>query len=106
MKRKSTIQGSTEGLVLGAVAVRSRSGYEILQAVKRESHGEVILSPGVLYPVLHKLERQGMIDGNWSTVKGRRQKKYKVTDEGSALLRSWQKEYKAVGLLIHQLAKS
>lgn len=59
-------------------------GYEITQAVKERTHGEIILSFGALYPVLHKLEQEGLLTTETEEVDGRLRKYYSLTPQGTA----------------------
>ena len=58
-------------------------GYEITQAVKERTKGELILSFGALYPVLHKLEQEGLLLTESVEVEGRLRKYYSLTPQGA-----------------------
>ncbi len=58
-------------------------GYEITQAVKERTHGEITLSFGALYPVLHKLEQEGLLTTETEEVDGRLRKYYTLTPQGT-----------------------
>ncbi|AUD01777.1 PadR family transcriptional regulator [Spirosoma pollinicola] len=58
-------------------------GYEITQAVKERTQGEIVLSFGALYPVLHKLEQEGLLTTETEEVEGRLRKYYTLTPQGS-----------------------
>jgi DNA-binding PadR family transcriptional regulator len=58
-------------------------GYEITQAVKERTHGEIVLSFGALYPVLHKLEQEGLLTTEAEEVEGRLRKYYSLTPQGT-----------------------
>ncbi len=58
-------------------------GYEITQAVKERTHGEIVLSFGALYPVLHKLEQEGLLTTETEEVEGRLRKYYRLTPQGT-----------------------
>ncbi|WP_420151887.1 PadR family transcriptional regulator [Spirosoma sp.] len=60
-------------------------GYEITQAVKERTQGEIILSFGALYPVLHKLEQEGLLTTETEEVEGRLRKYYSLTPQGSEI---------------------
>ncbi|GAB2539695.1 PadR family transcriptional regulator [Spirosoma aerophilum] len=58
-------------------------GYEITQAVKDRTNGEIILSFGALYPVLHKLEQEGLLTTETEEAEGRLRKYYTLTPQGT-----------------------
>lgn len=58
-------------------------GYEITQAVKTRTNGELALTFGALYPVLHKLEEEGLLVTQTEEVDGRLRKYYSLTPSGT-----------------------
>jgi len=80
--------GSLDLLILKAVTWGPRHGYAIARWL-RETTGDVIpIHEGVLYPALHRLERNGYLDEEWAqTETGREAKFYKLTPAGRAHLR-------------------
>lgn len=58
-------------------------GYEITQAVEERTSGELTLTFGALYPVLHKLEEEGLLTTQSQEVDGRLRKYYQLTPTGS-----------------------
>jgi len=58
-------------------------GYEITQAVKERTRGEITLTFGALYPVLHKLEQEGLLTTETEEVEGRLRKYYTLTPQGT-----------------------
>ncbi len=86
-------KGSAEFLVLAQLEGRARHGYEIGVEIERRSEGAVSFQIASLYPVLYRLERKGLIAGQWLESAGRRRRYYKLTREGRKMLseqrRSW-----------------
>lgn len=58
-------------------------GYEITQRVKEITKGELHITEGALYPALHKLEAEGLLDVEVEKVDNRLRKYYKLTEKGS-----------------------
>src|SRR3954468_17226490 len=92
---KDLVAASATPLVLAILAEGDSYGYAILKRVSELSGGELQWTDGMLYPVLHRLERQGSIKGKWDTAEtGRKRKYYHLTARGHALLaeqrRQWQ----------------
>ena len=84
---KELVAASSRPMVLSILAGGESYGYEILKQVKLLSDGELQWSDGMLYPVLHRLERDGLIAGRWQlTEAGRRRKYYRLTSRGKGQL--------------------
>jgi len=87
-------KGSAELLVLAQLEGRARHGYEIGVEIERRSEGAVSFQTASLYPVLYRLERKGLIAGQWVESAGQRRRRYyKLTPAGRKMLseqrRSW-----------------
>jgi DNA-binding PadR family transcriptional regulator len=89
--RNDLIRGSTDLLVLSVLADGPHYGYAIIKQIGARSDGAIRLSPGVLYPMLHQLEQQGLVLSSWEEVKsetsepearGRRRKWYRLSARG------------------------
>lgn len=94
---KELVAASSRPMVLSILAGGESYGYEILKQVKLLSGGELEWSDGMLYPVLHRLERNGLIAGRWElTAEGRRRKYYRLTERGKRQLASDRNEWRAV----------
>ncbi|HQR36861.1 MAG TPA: helix-turn-helix transcriptional regulator [Blastocatellia bacterium] len=94
---KDLVAASATPLVLAILAEGDSYGYAIIRRVAELSVGHLQWTDGMLYPVLHRLERQGYIAANWSTSEsGRRRKYYRITNEGRAQLATQRQQWKAV----------
>ena len=86
-------------LVLAILAEADSYGYAIIKRVAELSSGHLQWTDGMLYPVLHRLERQGYVAAKWAASEnGRRRKYYRITDEGwkeSRRLRAEWREFAA-----------
>jgi PadR family transcriptional regulator PadR len=84
---KDLVAASATPLVLAILAEGHSYGYAILKRVSELSGTELQWTDGMLYPVLHRLERQGHLKGKWGTSEtGRRRKYYHLTARGRAQL--------------------
>lgn len=84
---KSLIAASSKPLILGILQGGKSYGYEIIQKVKQISQGTLEWSDGMLYPVLHKLEKDGLVESEWQlSDNGRHRKYYSITVSGKAEL--------------------
>ena len=70
-----------ELLVLATLEDGPRHGYQIALDVEEETGGAFELQHGTLYPILHRLEKDGLIEGEWED-EGRRRKVYRLTARG------------------------
>ncbi len=94
---KELVAASSRPMVLSILAGAESYGYDILKQVKLLSGGELEWSDGMLYPVLHRLERDGMIAGRWElTEAGRRRKYYRLTARGKGQLARDKESWRAV----------
>jgi transcriptional regulator len=79
--------GALEMLILDVLVRSPNYGYQIAQTVLDESQGYFDLKEGSLYPALHRMERQRLLESYWvDTDEGRRRKYYRITPAGKAAL--------------------
>src|SRR6185503_15344046 len=94
---KDLIAASSIPLVLAIVAEEDSYGYAILQRVRELSGGHVEWTDGMLYPVLHRLERLGHVKARWKVAdSGRRRKYYRITSAGRTQLAEERRQWQAV----------
>jgi PadR family transcriptional regulator, regulatory protein PadR len=94
---KDLVAATASPLVLAILAERDSYGYAILKRVSELSGGELQWSDGMLYPVLHRLERQGHIKGKWGASEtGRKRKYYHLTARGRAHLAEQRQQWQTV----------
>jgi DNA-binding PadR family transcriptional regulator len=99
---KDLVAASATPLVLAILAEGESYGYAILKRIRERSGGELDWTDGMLYPLLHRLHRLGLVTTEWQTPpEGRRRKYYAMTDEGHAALaehkRQWVTVTRALG---------
>ncbi|MFC4019092.1 PadR family transcriptional regulator [Micromonospora sp. GCM10011542] len=94
---KDLVAASATPLVLGILADGESYGYAILKQVNELSRGQLEWTDGLLYPLLHRLERLGHVESTWQTpAGGRRRKYYRITDQGRAELAEQRRQWAAV----------
>ena len=94
---KDLMAASSTPMVLAILAEADSYGYAILQRVRELSGGHLEWTDGMLYPVLHRLERLGHIKARWEVAEsGRRRKYYRITSRGRAQLAEERKQWQAV----------
>ena len=85
MKNSQLYKGSLTTIVMKLLEENGRMyGYEITQKVKDITKGELKITEGALYPALHKLEADGVLEVEVENVDNRLRKYYKLTEKGSA----------------------
>jgi DNA-binding PadR family transcriptional regulator len=94
---KDLVAASATPLVLAILSEGESYGYAIIKRVDELSGGELQWTDGMLYPVLHRLERNGLVKASWGRAKsGRRRKYYRLTDQGSEELANQQRQWQVV----------
>src|SRR5947208_10601194 len=88
-------KGSAELLVLSLLEGEPRHGYDISKLIHLRSGGALRFHVTSLYPLLHRLEEEGAIEGKWvEKAAQRRRRYYSLTPEGRKVLRSKQRSWK------------
>jgi DNA-binding PadR family transcriptional regulator len=94
---KDLIAASSTPLILSILADGESYGYAIVKRVGELSDGTLQWTEGMLYPLLHRLERQGHIEGRWGAAEsGRKRKYYRITRSGEAHLAEQRRQWQAV----------
>ena len=94
---KDLMAASSTPIVLAILAEKDSYGYAILQRVRELSGGRIAWTDGMLYPVLHRLERLGHVKARWELAEsGRRRKYYRITPGGRAQLAEERRQWQAV----------
>ena len=101
---KDLVAASATPLVLAILAEADSYGYAIIKRVSELSSGELQWTDGMLYPVLHRLERQGYIKGRWGTSEtGRKRKYYQLTARGRAQLAEQRQQWQTVDAALRNI---
>jgi PadR family transcriptional regulator PadR len=104
MRDAQTLKGHLDVLLLATMQDGPLHGYAVKEALKVGSDGRFDLPTGTVYPALHRLERAGLIAGEWSAVDGRRRRTYQLTPKGGQRLTqertNWREFAAAVTALI------
>jgi DNA-binding PadR family transcriptional regulator len=104
MMDKELIAASTEPLLLSLLARGENYGYALIQQVRELSGDRIQWTDGMLYPVLHRLERQGRIKSRWKVGEtGRKRKYYSILKPGRAALAQAQEQWRVVDAALNSL---
>jgi len=94
---KDLVAASATPLVLAILSEGESYGYAIVKRVAELSGGELQWTDGMLYPLLHRLERNGLVEASWGRSEtGRRRKYYRMTRAGSEHLDRQRRQWHVV----------
>jgi len=84
--QRELMRGSLDLMVLAIIARGRQYGYSIQKHVETASDGRIAIPAGTLYPLLHRLESQGLVASSWDDSTGRKRKWYEITSRGRKAL--------------------
>ena len=97
MLTKDLVAASSKPLLLSILADGESYGYKIIQRVRELSGGQIEWSDGMLYPVLHRLERDGLVQSEWrESETGRERKYYFLSTDGRKALKTERQQWLSV----------
>jgi DNA-binding PadR family transcriptional regulator len=104
VQKRELLKGSSDSLLLCLIAQQPMYGYQIIKELERRSQGYFKFKEGTLYPALHRLEKAGLIQGNWQMLSnGRPRRYYYIMAKGRSKLAAervqWQDFLNAVNLI-------
>lgn len=105
--RAELLKGLTPALVLAVLAERPMHGYGLAKVIAERSAGALTPGQGTLYPVLHRLEREGAVSGAWETRQGGPERRvYRLTPLGHKALAESRAEWEAFGGVVRRFLAS
>jgi PadR family transcriptional regulator PadR len=106
MLTKELVAASTEPLILSILTRGESYGYALIQEVKQLSEDKIGWTDGMLYPVLHRMEREGWIESRWGQAEnGRKRKYYAIKKDGKKALKDQREQWIAVSEVLKRLWK-
>ena len=107
MYRRELLKGSTETLLLSLLAGEPMYGYQVVKEIEDRSSGYFRLKEGTLYPALHRLEKEDLVEGRWDTSpSGQNRRYYYITAKGQKRLGSMLKEWTQFSRAVDSVARS
>lgn len=104
MASRTLVAASAIPILMAVLAHGESYGYAIIQRVRMLSGGELDWTEGMLYPVLHRLEKKGWIKADWrQSDTGRERKYYALTATGRQALHKEHAEWERVHLTLQAL---
>jgi DNA-binding PadR family transcriptional regulator len=106
MISKTLVAASTKPIILSILIGGEDYGYQIIQRVKEISGGTLEWSDNMLYPVLRRLEKGGLLISRWKISKeGRLRRYYRITEQGREELDSERRQWMSVNQALSKLWK-
>jgi len=98
------LRGNTDCLLLFLIEEKRTYGYQLIKEIEKRSEGYFHFKEGTVYPALHRLESEGLIQGEWQELPNRQERRYyQITEKGKQVLRekvaAWQGFSTAINLL-------
>lgn len=104
MISKNLTAASTKPIILGILKQGNSYGYLIIKKIKELSNGKMLYSDGMLYPVLHRLEKEGLIKSFWKMEKEAKPRKYyEITAQGKKALVIEQEQWDHVNAVLQSI---
>lgn len=106
MLSKELVAASTVPLVLSILERGESYGFALLAGIKELSGGQIEWTEGMLYPVLHWMEKEGMVESEWRNGdSGRKRKYYRLRHQGRKALAREKKQWRIVHTTLIKLWK-
>jgi PadR family transcriptional regulator PadR len=96
-------KGTLPTLILQALANEPNHGYRIAQSIKERSQGVLDFKEGTLYPALHKLENEALVQSYEETENGRIRRYYRITKTGRKTLAADRAEWRQLSSAVSTL---
>jgi PadR family transcriptional regulator PadR len=104
MTSKHLVAASSEPLLLSLLSIEKSYGYALINRVRELSGGTLEWNEGMLYPVLHRLEKRGLVEAHWGkSPEGRRRKYYQSTEAGRRVCAEERADWMAVTGVLESL---
>ena|SRR5260221_12845676 len=92
--KAETLKGHLDVLVLASLRDGPAHGYAVIDALERRSDGAFVFAEGTVYPVLHRLEAEGLLASTWTVASGRRRRVYRLTRRGRTMLSARERDWR------------
>ena len=103
---KELVGASTALLILGVIAKSPSYGYQIVKHINSEADDLFVWQEGTVYPVLHKLEKDGLVRSQWQVAEtGRKRKYYYITPNGQKALTGYAEQWSEFNNLVVRITE-
>lgn len=100
---KELISGSTPILILAVIEKEDMYGYQIAKELEKRSENAFSLKEGTMYPLLHSLEKEKLLESYWNTAEGRKRKYYHITKKGIKYLADKKVEFEEFSVSVKRV---
>ena len=107
MQSKELVAASTTPMILSILSRGETYGYAIIREVREVSNSQIEWSDGMLYPVLRRLEAQGLVKSRWRVAEetGKRRRYYQINSKGRKSLAEQQSQWQFTNRILNKLWK-
>ena len=99
---RELLKGSTDSLILSLIKEKPRYGYQLVKELEKRSQGYFRFKEGTLYPALHRLEKEGLLEGRWGlSSNGQERRYYYITPKGEAILAEKRSEWRGFSAAVN-----
>lgn len=103
---KELVAASATPMILSVLSRGESYGYAIIQEVKELSGNEIEWTDGMLYPVLRRLEKQGLLESEWRVVdSGKKRRYYRIKNSGKEMLSEQRAQWQLTNRVLNKLWK-
>jgi PadR family transcriptional regulator len=95
MKLSADARGQLDLLLLTVLAAGPAHGYRVIERLRDQSGGAFDLPEGTVYPALHRLERDGLLQSSWTQDERRRRRVYAITPAGRGTMEGKRRDWAA-----------
>jgi len=104
MYKRELLKGNTETLLLSLLAEGPMHGYRLVKEIEARSDGYFRVKDGTVYPALHRLEREALVQSRWDTTpNGMSRRCYEITNSGLSMLERQKKEWRRFRQALEQM---
>ena len=103
LKTDELPRGALRAIVLSLLSEKPSHGYAIAKKVEARTGGALRMREGTLYPALHELELDGLIDASIDEVEGRKRRMYRITPKGRREAADWREHWSEMAELLQKL---
>lgn len=97
---KELVSGSIPIMVLSVIEKEDMYGYRIIKEIEKRSDDVFSLKEGTLYPILHSLEKEELVESYWEVAEGRKRKYYNITRKGTKKLQEKKQEFETFSVSV------
>lgn len=99
-------RGALRAVLLSLIAEKAAHGYALSRLVEERTGGALRMREGTLYPALHELELEGLVEPEVVSVEGRKRRVYRITPKGRREAAEWRTHWSTMATMLQQLLGS